>query len=137
MVPKPFLSAQDRLGKRVVQYGFVKSREDYINWLKNGDITVSTAIQENFGIATAEAIRYGCFPLLPRRLSYPEIIPDEYHAQVFYKDEADLTAKLIDCLTDISKYHDLRTSLADAMRAYSWENQIRSFDTELEKLAQI
>ena len=136
-VPKPFLNARDRLGQRVVQYGFVESRDAYINWLKKGDITISSAIQENFGIAVVEAIRYVCLPLLPRRLSYPEIIPDEYHAQVFYEDKDDLSEKLIDRLTDLPKYHDLRTSLAKAMGVYSWEHQIHPFDSELQKLAQI
>ena len=134
-VPKSFIGAQDRLGKRIVQYGFVDSRNDYINWLRRGDITVSTAIQENFGIATVEAIRYGCFPLLPQRLSYPEIVPDEFHAQVFYENKADLIVKLINCIKHPSRYHNLRTSLSEAMGIYSWENQIHLFDIELEKLA--
>ena len=75
-VPKAFLNARERLGDRVVQYGYVKSRDDYLGWLKQGSLVVSTALQENFGIATVEAIRYGCLPLLPNRLAYPEVIPD-------------------------------------------------------------
>jgi glycosyltransferase involved in cell wall biosynthesis len=135
-VPKPFLSARDRFGKRVVQYGFVESRDDYIGWLKNGDITISTAIQENFGIATVEAIRYGCLPLLPRRLSYPEIIPGDCHGRVFYRDVADLVAKLRRRLNRLSAFQELRVSLAEAMKQYAWEHQIDRFDQELRKLAQ-
>jgi glycosyltransferase involved in cell wall biosynthesis len=134
-VPKPFLSAQKRLGERVIQYGFVKSRDDYIGWLKNGDITISTAIQENFGIATVEAIRHGCLPLLPRRLSYPEIIPVDCHRQVLYRDSGDLVAKLKERLDHLSKFQELRDSLAEAMGKYSWQHQIERFDRELENLA--
>ena len=134
-VPKPFLSARDRLGDRVVQYGFVESREDYIGWLKRGDITVSTAVQENFGIATVEAIRYGCLPLLPHRLSYPEIIPAEFQPAVFYRNQDDLAAKLVQRLTGLPEYQGLRLSLSEAMGKYSWENQIDLFDAELEQMA--
>jgi glycosyltransferase involved in cell wall biosynthesis len=134
-VPKPFLSARDRFGRRVVRYGSVASRDDYIGWLKNGDITISTAIQENFGIATVEAIRHGCLPLLPRRLSYPEIIPVDCHGQVLYRDSGDLVAKLKERLNHLSKFQELRDSLAEAMGKYSWQHQIERFDRELENLA--
>jgi glycosyltransferase involved in cell wall biosynthesis len=134
-VPKPFISAKQRLGRRVVQYGYVESREDYVGWLEKGDITISTAIQENFGVATVEAIRCGCLPLLPQRLSYPEIIPRACHAEVLYRDREDLVAKLVQCLTHLPRYRDLRRSLSKAMGRYSWQHQIDLFDRELEKLA--
>ncbi|HUV08345.1 MAG TPA: hypothetical protein VMX75_11490 [Spirochaetia bacterium] len=34
---------------------------------------------ENLGISVVEAVRFGCLPLLPRRPSYPELIPGEFH----------------------------------------------------------
>ncbi len=45
---------------------------EYFEWLRKGDVAVSTAIQENFGISAVEAMRMGCAPLLPNRLAYPE-----------------------------------------------------------------
>ncbi|MBL0712534.1 MAG: DUF3524 domain-containing protein, partial [Desulfosarcina sp.] len=80
--PKCFLNARERLGDRIVHFGFAPSVEEYHRWLRRGHIVISTARQENFGISIVEAVRQGCLPLLPRRLSYPEINkPDTCPAQ--------------------------------------------------------
>jgi hypothetical protein len=41
-----------------------------------------------------EACAAGCMPLLPDRLSYPELVPEKYHAQCIYADQADLVRRL-------------------------------------------
>lgn len=134
--PIALAGAPERLGDRVVHCGFVQSRDEYLNWLQHGAITISTAHQENFGIATVEAIRCGCLPLLPDRLAYPEVIPSEFHPQVLYRSKGDLSAKLIRRIRGLSDFHDLRIALAEAMGQYSWEKRIGLFDAELENLAQ-
>ncbi|MGD9080464.1 MAG: DUF3524 domain-containing protein [Desulfobacterales bacterium] len=133
-IPKAFLGARDRYGERIVQYGYVESREEYIKWLKRGSIVISTARQENFGIAVIEAIRYGCVPLLPARLAYPEIIPKRFHTQVLYKDAGQLAAKLIGLVTNYSELETLRRDLSEQMSRFAWENLIDRYDQELEKL---
>ena len=42
--------------------------------LKSMDVVISTAEHEFFGIAVCEAIWAGAVPVLPRRLSYPELV---------------------------------------------------------------
>lgn len=73
--PDVFAEAIGRLGKLVVHAGFVHKREEYARWLRRGDVVVSTANHEFYGIAVIEAVRAGCRPLLPNRLSYPELFP--------------------------------------------------------------
>jgi len=133
-VPKAFIRARSRYGKRIVQYGYVESRVDYINWLQQGSIIISTAEQENFGIAVVEAIRYGCFPLLPARLAYPEIIPDEFHSRVLYRDQNELVQMLFQLIKDYVQFRELRFRLSIAMERFAWENLIDRYDAELEKL---
>lgn len=136
-VPKAFIGARERYGKRIVHYGYVKSREQYLQWLKRGSIVISTALQENFGIAAVEAIRFGCIPLLPMRLSYPEIIPAEYHDRVLYCDQGDLVAKLTRFLSNPGEHQDLRGNLSRAMTKFAWSNMIDRYDRVLERLARL
>ncbi len=53
--------------------------------LLDADVVVSTALHEFFGIGVVEAIAAGAFPLLPRRLAYPEVLglaqPDSQQAK--------------------------------------------------------
>jgi glycosyltransferase involved in cell wall biosynthesis len=133
-VPKAFLGARDRYGERIVQYGYVASRTEYINWLRKGSIVISTARQENFGISVVEAIRYGCLPLLPARLAYPEVIPKSFHKRVLYQNTDELVNMLIRRITDFSGFEDLCRDLSEEMGKFAWENLIDRYDAELEKL---
>jgi len=134
-VPKAFMRARSRYGRRIVQYGYVESREEYIKWLQRGSIVISTAEQENFGIAVVEAIRCGCVPLLPARLAYPEIIPDDFHLRVLYGDTKDLVRKLSRLIGDYPEFGDTRSRLSRAMDRFAWANLIDRYDEELESLA--
>jgi glycosyltransferase involved in cell wall biosynthesis len=131
-IPKAFIGARGRYGDRIVHYGYVESREDYIKWLQRGSIVISTAQQENFGISVVEAVRYGCVPLLPARLVYPEIIPEGFHSDVLYTDKNELVQKLTRLITNYSGFQALRRELSMAMGRFAWENLIDRYDEELE-----
>ena len=88
-----FLRAKKELAERIVQWGSVESAADYASLLWAADVVVSTAIHEFFGVAVVEAVYCGCRPVLPGRLSYPELIPAEAHKDVLY-GEGDLVAAL-------------------------------------------
>jgi len=134
-VPKVFIAARERFGDRILHYGYVDSKEEYHRWLRRGDIVVSTANQENFGISTVEAIRFGCLPLVPRRLVYPEIIPDRFHPHCLYRSREELVAKLNHLLLNLDSFSALRGELACAMARYAWEHLILRYDGELHALA--
>jgi glycosyltransferase involved in cell wall biosynthesis len=143
VVPKEFIAARERYGARVVQYGFVESRAGYLDWLRQGRVVISTAIQENFGMSIVEAIRMGCHPLLPDRLSYPEIVPREFHADCLYSSPEDLADRLASILAPPSPARGegsgaaksgLRHRLADAMGIHSWDAVVEAFDAEIDAL---
>ncbi len=73
--PPIFAMARQRLGERLLHFGYVEDRQRYAELLCRGDIVVSTARHEFFGISVLEAVRAGCRPLVPDRLSYRELFP--------------------------------------------------------------
>ncbi len=129
--PKCFLAARERLGERIVHFGFAAAKDDYHRWLQRGHVVVSTALQENFGLAVVEAVRMGCLPLLPQRLSYPEIIPGRFHDLCLYTDPSDLTARLGHILDHRHAFQKETAGLMAAMGQYAWKVRIAEFDARL------
>jgi glycosyltransferase involved in cell wall biosynthesis len=92
-VPPSLLRARKSLGERVVAWGFLEG-DDYAEALAASDVVVSTAWQETQGIAVIEAIRAGCDPLLPDRLSYPEVLGPNLSEKHLYESKGDLRRRL-------------------------------------------
>lgn len=134
-IPKAFIAAREAFKQEIVVFGHVPSKRAYFNWLSQGHMVVSTAVQENFGISVVEAVGMGCIPLLPDRLAYPEIMPPEYHTAVLYKDHGDLVEKLAAFLLSLDSHETLGKNLAHAMEKYTWNQAIKKYDAVLNHLA--
>jgi glycosyltransferase involved in cell wall biosynthesis len=113
--PPVFDEAEKRLSHRILHFGYAGSRRDYARWLNRGDIAVSTARHEFFGIAVIEAVRAGCRPLLPKRLSYPEMFPGEF----LYEREEDFARRLKEEV--LGKKRLTREKAVRLTAAYSWD----------------
>ena len=89
--PPLFAEARKRLSKQIVHFGYIEDRTYYYELLKKGDFVVSTSLHEYFGISVLEAVRAGCFPVVPDRLSYVELFEAQYRYQEheFYNDLKD------------------------------------------------
>jgi glycosyltransferase involved in cell wall biosynthesis len=92
--PVEFLEARSRLGDRLLHMGYVHDFADYARWLWQADLLPVTSHHDFFGASVVEAIYCGCRPLLPHQLSYPELIPSEYHPWCFYRDLDELVDRL-------------------------------------------
>ena len=93
--PAAFEAGFRRYAERVLHYGYAESFADYASLLWRSDVVVSTSVHEFFGLSMLEAIHCGCHPLLPARLTYPELVPERLHrpllhAPVLYGTEDDL-----------------------------------------------
>lgn len=71
--PEVFDQAAELLGHRLARLGWAETRAEYQGWLAWADVVVSTARQENQGLAVAEAVAAGCRPCVPGALVYPEL----------------------------------------------------------------
>ena len=72
------------LARVIASDGFARDRAAYAAALARCDVAVSTARHEFFGLAIAEAMAAGCTPLVPRALSYPELVPPELARECTY-----------------------------------------------------
>jgi len=130
-IPEEFKEAEKKFKDRILQFGYVPLRKEYEKWLKRGAIVISTAIQENFSISVIEAMLMGCVPLLPDRLSYPEILPEEFHEYFLYKNRQDLIEKLLLIISDYNQYEEIQNRLAKKMTSFLWKNVINGYDRAL------
>jgi glycosyltransferase involved in cell wall biosynthesis len=71
-----FKQARQHFADRILHWGYQESRAAYEQVLSEVDVVVSTADHEFFGIGILEAAAAGAFPLVPRRLAYPEVLID-------------------------------------------------------------
>jgi len=139
--PPVFGRARQRLGDRIERWGFQANRHEYEAALRDADVLVSTADHEFFGISVVEAIGAGAYPLLPRRLSYPELLEGVDRPEDFLYDGrpqalADRLARLADRLARGDLWAgDPRRALRAAAR-FSWERVAPALDDALEAAAQ-
>ncbi|HSR29554.1 MAG TPA: glycosyltransferase, partial [Anaerolineae bacterium] len=115
--PAEFLEARQRLARHIVHFGYAEDAETYARLLWQADVVVSTALHEFFGAAIIEACHCGCFPILPRRLSYPELIPAAHQDDCLYDDLDGLLDRLRHAILQIEK-----------VRAFSLQRHVYAFD---------
>lgn len=116
----------EELQDRIVHRGWLPSRDAYFEMLRCADIVISTSNQENFGLSIVEAMQSGCYPLLPYRIAYPEVLPEQFHSDLLYRSEKELVYKLNSLLNGTIPD---TTDLAKQLQVHHWQNRIREFDS--------
>lgn len=125
--------ARERLGTRVAHFGYADEAR-YATLLRQADVVVSTAIHEFFGIAIIEAIYCGCFPVLPKRLTYPELVPPSHHQACLYEDYEGLLARLRWALAHLDRARALANELRPAIARFDWAEMGPRYDEALSAL---
>jgi glycosyltransferase involved in cell wall biosynthesis len=130
--PPVFAAARERLGERIVQFGYAKDFADYARWLWRADLLPVTSTHDFFGASVVQAIYCHCTPLLPRRLAYPEHLPTAACEDLLYADFADLLGRLRELLS-----RPARTTgkLREHVARYDWEEMVGRYDDLLAELA--
>ena len=128
--PPIFADAKKKLAERIIHFGFANTFEQYARLLWQADILPVTSRQDFFGGSVVEAIYCGCFPLLPKRLAYPEHLPAALHRTCFYENEK-LFCKILE--QQIKAFH--RGQIFDGaqqyVKKYDWQEIISTYDEAL------
>ncbi len=131
-VPSEFEEARTVLADHIVHWGYVENREAYFELLTSSDLVISTADHEFFGISILEAICAGAFPLLPKRLSYPELVPSALHPACLYEDDEDLFTR---ARRRLEYPRPAPPSLREFVRShFSWPVVARQYDNLWEQI---
>jgi glycosyltransferase involved in cell wall biosynthesis len=126
-LPDEWLAGVGALGGRIVHDGYA-NEETYRRLLWDATLTFSTADHEYFGISILEATYAHTLPLLPARLSYPEIVPAAFHADCLYRGRADLLARLRRALAEPAAARAVAGNLAAAVATYDWQHMAPLYD---------
>jgi glycosyltransferase involved in cell wall biosynthesis len=138
--PEIFEQAHCSFQHLIDYWGYQQSRDDYERALREADVVVSTANHEFFGIGILEAAAAGAYPLVPNRLSYPEILGlgrIEGAGQFFYDGTAsDLAYKLSQLTARIEKAALWPAGISSSILTdhYKWQNLAHRYDKALELL---
>jgi len=117
--PPVFVQAREKLAEHIVHFGYAEDRQAYSRLLCQGDVVVSTARHEFYGMAVLEAVRAGCRPLVPDRLSYRELF-----APAFRYEDADFVPRLVAAI----KTGRLAADEAEALtRRFAWPTLTESY----------
>lgn len=125
--PAEFEEAAGRLADQIIHIGYAEEAL-YRKLLWEAAVTVSTADHEFFGISILEAIHCHTFPILPRRLSYPELLPDVFHYRCLYEDEVGLQQRLRWALTHPQEAAQLAGQLAPTVQRFNWPALASQYD---------
>ena len=134
-VPAEFQQAEREFSDHIRHWGFAADRSEYLRLLANADVFVSTAEHEFFGIAALEAMSLGLAPVLPDRLSYPELVAgtDEPHRWLYDGTVESLVNRLVDISSNRSTWLKPTARLAAHLRSrFSLPTRVQSMDTQLQ-----
>lgn len=129
-VPVEFDEARQRLETHLIHYGFAE-QDEYRRLLNAASVLVSTAKHEFFGVAAVEAMAAGAVPILPRALSYPDLIPAEAQDDVLYESDDELDYLLHAAVDDSDRRERIRSVVAPAMSRFSWGVMAGSYDERI------
>jgi len=130
--PETFSEAEKTFQQHIVQWGYSASFPDYAQWLWKADIIPVTSNQEFFGGSVMEAMYCNTWPILPNRLTYPELLPPDLHHGHLYENENDLCEKIIDAIQNIKQVRS--TYFHKIAKPFDWESMAPKYDDAMENI---
>lgn len=134
-IPPSMQQLKERFGARLGHWG-TADELTYRTILEQSDIFLSTADHEFFGVAAVEAMSGGCYPVLPNRLAYPELVAED--ARFLYDHPADAASKIAALAATRHEHGRVwgrAPSLHAAMQRFSWPVRAPAMDDAIQNSA--
>lgn len=123
--PKSFIQALEDFSDDILMTGLLKG-EEYAAWLRASDIIPVTSNHDFFGISVMEGVYTGAYPILPNRLTYPDLYKIDDHPEFFYNSHEEFVDKLKSAIKNI---HTIRKLTYKALaEPYDWSLQTDHYD---------
>lgn len=129
--PPIFEKAFEIFKEDIVKTGYLSGTE-YASWLLASDILPVTSNHDFFGISVMEAVYSRCYPILPKRLTYPDLYTIDKHPEIFYENFIDLVDKLRFAIVNINEIR--RKNYSQIAQKYDWSKIIDYYDEKIGNL---
>lgn len=128
--PEEFQAIQREFERNLVYYGYAEEFGEYARLLWQADILPVTSIQDFFGMSVVEASYCNTYPLLPKRLAYPELIPELWQKYYLYSDEMELENRIAELLANPKRIGQImaQAPLRDHLARYDWQRMASIYD---------
>lgn len=121
-VPSEFEQIKKYFSEQLNYFGYIEKVDDYWALLGRCDVVLSTAIHEFQGVAVMEAVAAGCLPLVPNRLSYNELINEQYRYNSDLNCPEKEAVAAVDLLLKIQLQLHGKEKSREALKCYSWSS---------------
>ena len=123
-IPECFEKAKLKFNHEIDSWGF-QPEQQYREILRSSDIVVSSALHDFQGLSMQQAISYGCVPLAPNRVAYPEYIPP----QNLYSVADNLELEALNLAENLQELIQSNKPLVPDISSYYAENLLPEYDT--------
>ena len=124
--PSIFDVAKEKLSSKIIHFGYAETREKYLDLLSLSNILPVTSNQDFFGISIIEAISACNYPLLPNKLTYPELINNKIF---FYNNDGQYFDRLLEIMNNFKDYDaEVEKLSKHIIKEYDWESISRIYD---------
>lgn len=135
--PDSFQKIQSEFAENIIQFGYLPSKEEYLDMVQSCDIVLSTALHEFQGLAVLESIALGLTPIAPNRLSYPEFIPEEYLYQSHLDNPDKEAFALYQLLEKVYRSKESLSPYSVDVSRFSWKTLRPLYKKAIEALVNI
>jgi glycosyltransferase involved in cell wall biosynthesis len=129
-IPEPFKDLQNPPANCVIHMGTFEDRAQYLSALSQHHVVLSTAHHEFQGLAMLEGATYGCTPLAPNDLAYPEWIPPD----CLYQTHSNVEAQANIILNHLSQWQTGSIPATPDTQSYIWPELAKQYSEKLLKI---